>query len=288
MSRMKISYNEGTASKCSTLEQDLQLCEQAGFDYIEIRFDMLEAYLRHQPLTALKRFFRSSRLKPHALNALYIPEELMEGPGTGWQKFADRFLYACDYAGAIGSGHIIVVAPMNADRITPYRRPWDQVKPRCREILEKLSDLAADSRTNICFELVGADYSGVRNIRQARSIVEGVASRRAGYVFDSFNIFMDRDFHGFQELEQVPPERIFMIHVNDSDTAHRPGLSQENRCFFGDDHLGLKKFINFVKMTGYDGPVSIEVFRPEYWERSPEKVIAEAYRTTRAALDLLT
>ena len=41
---MFISYNEACARDCSTLEQDLVLCEKAGFDYIEIRLDMLTDY----------------------------------------------------------------------------------------------------------------------------------------------------------------------------------------------------------------------------------------------------
>lgn len=43
---MKTSYNEACGRDCSTLEQDLALCEQAGFDYIEIRLDMLRRYLQ--------------------------------------------------------------------------------------------------------------------------------------------------------------------------------------------------------------------------------------------------
>lgn len=42
---MKTSYNEACARDCSTLEQDLSLCEKAGFDYIEIRLDMLRGWL---------------------------------------------------------------------------------------------------------------------------------------------------------------------------------------------------------------------------------------------------
>ena len=38
---MLISYNEACARDCSTLEQDLELCERAGFDCIELRLDML-------------------------------------------------------------------------------------------------------------------------------------------------------------------------------------------------------------------------------------------------------
>ena len=35
---MYLSYNEACAKECSSLEQDLKLCEKAGFDFIEIRY----------------------------------------------------------------------------------------------------------------------------------------------------------------------------------------------------------------------------------------------------------
>ena len=40
-----------------------------------------------------------------------------------------------------------------------------------------------------------------------------------------------------------------------------------------------------MKKTGYDGMVSIETFRDEYWKMSPRDVIFEAYRTTKELVD---
>ena len=40
----------------------------------------------------------------------------------------------------------------------------------------------------------------------------------------------------------------------------------------------------FAKEKGYDGMVSIEVFRPEYWKMKPEDLIPLAYETTRKVL----
>ncbi len=54
---MFISYNEACARDCSTLEQDLVLCEKAGFDYIEIRLDMLTDYLKRQRWRSWRHFF---------------------------------------------------------------------------------------------------------------------------------------------------------------------------------------------------------------------------------------
>ena len=74
---MFISYNEACARDCSTLEQDLVLCEKAGFDYIEIRLDMLTDYLKRHTVEELAAFFCTSRLKPHAFNALYLYPEFL-------------------------------------------------------------------------------------------------------------------------------------------------------------------------------------------------------------------
>ena len=76
---MLVSYNEACAKDCSTLEKDLELCEKAGFDCIEIRLDMLTDYLTRHTVEELASFFKTSRLRPHAFNALYLyPEFLSE------------------------------------------------------------------------------------------------------------------------------------------------------------------------------------------------------------------
>ena len=76
---MLVSYNEACAKDCSTLEKDLELCEKAGFDCSEIRLDMLTDYLTRHTVEELASFFKTSRLRPHAFNALYLyPEFLSE------------------------------------------------------------------------------------------------------------------------------------------------------------------------------------------------------------------
>ena len=53
---MKIGYNEACALGCSSLIKDLELCEKAGFDYIEIRLDMLTEYMESHRVDELKSF----------------------------------------------------------------------------------------------------------------------------------------------------------------------------------------------------------------------------------------
>ena len=78
---MKTSYNEACARDCSTLEKDLALCEKAGFDYIEIRLDLLRGWLKEHTVEQLKEFFETHRLKPHAINAVYLAPRAFSGCG---------------------------------------------------------------------------------------------------------------------------------------------------------------------------------------------------------------
>lgn len=92
---MKIGYNEATAKDCSTLEKDLELCEKYGFDYIEIRLDMLKDYLKTHTSDDLKKFFETSHIKPHAMNALYIYEDLFseKDDSIKHKEVMDDFFY---------------------------------------------------------------------------------------------------------------------------------------------------------------------------------------------------
>ncbi len=62
---LKLGYNEATCKENSTVENDLLLCEKYGYDYIELRLDMLQEYLKTHTVDDLKAFLQkaiSSRL----------------------------------------------------------------------------------------------------------------------------------------------------------------------------------------------------------------------------------
>ena len=53
---LKLGYNEATCKENSTVEKDLALCEKYGYDYIELRLDMLKDYLQTHTVEDLKAF----------------------------------------------------------------------------------------------------------------------------------------------------------------------------------------------------------------------------------------
>lgn len=285
---MYISYNEACARDCSTLEQDLELCEKAGFDYIEIRLDMLRDYLSRHTIAELAAFFKSSRLKPHAINAVYLyPEFLGEKDDEARQKelMAD-FMLACEAGWSIGSRYIIIVPPLQRDPAGgPYPGDRKEAAKECVRILKELSKRAEPYNMKLCFELVGFDRSSVRSIGEADAIVREVDRENVGFVFDSYNIYLNGGCNDFSALSQVEAEKIFAVHLMSGDDVPEAERGQDKRCFCGQGVVDTDRFLQQLKDCGYKGMVSVETFRPEYWTKTPEWVIENAYETTRAALE---
>lgn len=285
---MRISYNEACARDCSTLETDLRLCEEVGFDDIEIRFDMLTAYLKEHTVEELAAWFKTSRLRPHALNALYLYPQFL-GPQDDpvrQRELLAEFELACRVGEAIGSRYMIVVPPLQRDpNGGPYIGEAEDTFRECVRILKELGRRAQPSGMNLCFELVGFDRSSVRDVAMADRIVRAVDLPNVGFVFDSYNIYLNGGCNDFSALKIVQPEKIFAIHLMSGDDVPAGQRGQDKRCFCSQGVVDTDAFLQTLKEIGYDGMVSVETFRPEYWEKPPRWVVETAYETTRAALE---
>lgn len=284
---MLVSYNQACARDCSSLEQDLELCEKAGFDCIEIRLDMLAAYLKNHTVQQLASFFKTSRLRPHAFNALYLYPELF-GPNDSAEKreaLLEEFRLGCETGKTIDSHYFIVVPPLQRDpEGGPFVGTREETFQNCVRILKELARRARPYEMNLCFELVGFERSSVRSVEEADAIVRAVNEPNVGFVFDSYNIFLNGGCNDFSVMKRVQPEKVFAAHIMSADDVPAEQRGQDKRRFCGGGAVDTDCFLRTLKEMGYQGMVSVETFRPEYWQKSPQWVIENAYATTRAAL----
>lgn len=295
---MKISYNEATAMNCSSLEQDLKLCEEAGFDYIEIRGDMLLDYLSVHSVKDLAGFFKDSRIKPHAMNALYTYRDMFHP--TKADKGRDRqlmayFLTLCRVAEQIGSEYFISLPEYIDDaddiymphdpRTELFPDPPEKVMEDSIRILRRLSAIASDFGVKVSWEPVGGCGCAVRTAGHAWEIVQAVDRDNIGVTIDSFNLFMNGKNNDFSDIRKIPKEKLYTVHVNNCDDVDLSILDHSNRKFVDGGAIDIEGYLEAVASTGYDGMVSIETFREEYWAMNPRDVIFEAYRTTKALVD---
>lgn len=284
---MKIGFNQATSMNCSTLEKDVLLCEKNGFDFIEFRLDKLKEYLKDHNLEDLKKFLAGKKIKPHALNALYTYDNLFADENSEKDnELVKEFIWGCHIAKEIQAGYFIIVPPLQRDpNGGPYIGSVEKTHENCVRILNHLSEIANDYNVKLCFELVGFNRSSVRTVEQAWNIVNEVDKDNVGLVFDSYNLHLYHGLNDFREIKNVDVKKIFCTHINNGDFIDIDKASQENRRFCDFGSVDLNNFLKNLKETGYHGIVSVEIFRPEYWQKEPEWVISQAYKTTKKVME---
>lgn len=272
---MKTGYNEATAMKRSSLEKDLELCEKYGYDYIEIRLDMLYGYLKTHTVGDLKAFFEKSHLKPYALNSI---ENINFCDEKEWKKRLELFTFACETAKELNNPYIVVVPTMGEDM---KNKPFKEVHEDSVRVLREMSDIARLYGVKLAFEPIGDPRWCVRTIRQAWAIVEEAGRDNVGLVVDAFNLYMYDKLNDMDDLKEVPVEKLFVFHIDDAEDVPLKKLDHCHRVFPGDGVIPLKELISLLKGMGYDSVASVEIFRPEYWEMEPEEAIRVGYQKTK-------
>ena len=274
---MKLGYNEGTCMKASTVELDLAECEKNGYDYIELRIELLQDYLMRNSLDDLKEFFDTHHLKPYSINS--IENINFQTPET-WSRLVEDFTFQCEVAEAIGIPYIVVcptVGPVMASK------KENEIIADTVEMLGELAEIAKPYGVRIAFEPIG-DRHWSCSLRQAYEIVAAVDRNTVGLSLDFFNLYMHDKCADVGYIRKIPREKLFLVHITDCEDLPLGILDQCNRMMPGDGCMPIAEILDELKSIGYDGVVSVELFRPEYWEMEPAEVIQLAADKTRAFL----
>lgn len=271
---MKICFNQATTMKNSTLESDLESCEKYGYDLIEIRLDKLRDYLTRHTLGELKAFFDSHRIKPFAFNAL---EFINFRDKKGFDEIMSGLKFCCEAGRIIGCGRVVIVPTFDVGNKTIA-----EIRDETVRVIRIMSDYAEPFGMKLAFEFVGYPNCSVNTFGQAYDIVKTADRANVGVVLDCFH------FHAmgsrFEDLEKADAKKIFILHLDDSEDLPVGAARDNNRLMPGEGAIDLKRIFTILKKLGYESMVSIELFRPEYWDWPDEQNIRVSYEKTCEAI----
>lgn len=275
---LKLGYNEATCKENSNLIRDLQLCEKYGYDYIELRLDMLREYLKYNPISDLREFFEKNKIKPFALNSI---ENINFCSPQEWEALVHSFLFACTVAKEIHNPYIIVV-PTVTDEICT--KDEQEVLEDSVDVLNKLADIAKPYGVKLSFEPIGDRRWCCNSMRQALEIIEAVNRDSVGMTVDCINFYMHDKAADVEFIKKIPKEKLFVFHINDCEDLPLGMLDHCHRLMPGLGVIPIAEIAEAVKATGYDGPACLELFRPAYWNMDAEEVIKMGAKTTKQFL----
>ena len=283
---MKLALNGATTMK-ACLATDIQAASAAGFDCLEIWAAKLKRFLRTSSIADLRRLFDEHGLKPYSINSI---EHVTFRDAVGHDELLKECEELCRLALEINCPYVVVVpSPVKQNSglrtqdsgggVCSWHDLWtDSVIKESVCVLTELGGIAERHGVGLAFEFLGEPDCSVPTLALADEIVTQVALKNVGLVIDSFHFYAGGST--IESIEALDPDRLFIFHINDAEDRRRDELEDKHRLLPGLGILPLVEIVGALKRIGYDRVTSVEIFRPEYWERDPFELAREARAAT--------
>jgi 4-hydroxyphenylpyruvate dioxygenase len=146
--------------------------------------------------------------------------------------------------------------------------------------LRQLGDVAEQFGVRVAYEAL-AWGRFVDGYEAAARIVRLADHPRIGLCLDSFHILSKG--HSPEAIETIPADKIFFVQMADAPLLSLDVLSwsRHHRLFPGEGGFDLGAFMAHLVRTGYDGPVSLEIFNDTFRQSDPLATAIDARRSLR-------
>ena len=271
---MKLALNGATTMRAD-LVTDLEAAKAAGFDYLEIWAAKLRAFLKEKTTSELRDLFTDAKIPPLSINSI---EHITFRDAHAYEGIKQECEELSSIAAEIGCRCIVVVpGPLPKGGATREAVVAESVK-----VLTELCDIAARHNVTLAFEFLGQRDCSVPTLDLAAEIVREVGRSDLGVVIDSFHFYAGGST--VQMIEALDPKVIQIFHINDAEDLPREQLEDRHRLLPGLGILPLRELVSAFRRIGYDKVASVEIFRPEYWERDPFALARDARAATERVL----
>ncbi len=248
------------------LPDDVAIASVAGFRAFEIAAAKLDDYLAGHAVAGLRAAFQEHGVRPVAIGAVM---GVTFRPPAGYADVQQRLRQLCEVAAALGCQDVVV---------TPGRAPedasWAVIRAETVRVLQDLGGIAAQYDVRLAFEFLGYPWSSVRTLAQGWEVVKQAGRGNVKLVCDTAQFYA-----GGSELKSildVPPEGIDLLHLCDVEDRPRETIEAAHRLLPGKGVIPLEAILIRLRHIGYDKVCTVELFRPEYWERDPLEVARAA------------
>jgi 2-keto-myo-inositol isomerase len=272
---MKIALN-GATTMHADLETDIKAAGAAGFDLIELWASKLRKFLRTNTPADLKRLLTQANLEPYSINSI---EHITFRTDEDYVKIKAETEELSAIAGEIGCPYIVVVPGK-----LPNGAKKEEIVDESVKVLNELADIAEKHNVSLAFEFLGQTDCSVQTLDLCNEIVEKVNRPNVGNVIDTFHFYAGNST--YDAIDSMKPEKLFIFHINDAENLPKEALTDAHRLYPGTGILPIKEIKAHFDHIGYDRMVSIEIFRPQYWEQDPFEVARKAKEATIKVLGL--
>lgn len=254
-----------TVCLSGTLAEKLRAAADAGFDGVEI-FEQDLVVSPHSP-----EQIRDRAAELGLTLDLYQPfRDLLSVEEDVFQDSLRRLESKFQLMQRLGMDQILVCSNVATATVDDDEVRVDQ--------LRRAGELAERYGCYISYEaLAWGKY--VNTYQHAYDIVAKVDHPHVGTCLDSFHILSRRDDPS--GIVDMDPAKIFFLQLADAPSMEMGILpwSRHHRVFPGEGDFDLKYFMEQVAKSGYDGPVSLEIFNDKFREADVARTAIDGLRS---------
>lgn len=269
MHPFKFSLNSSTI-KTTAILQKIKVAGDAGYAGIELWHDDIDAYVAGGgSIKDIRSALDDAGL---AVPTTIHMKDWFQPAGDAHVAAMDIAKRKLEQAAAVGAEFSVSGPPHGeADR--------DLGKRHYRELLE----LGQQFGVRPAFEYLGF-VQDLKTIDDAIEIVEGCGHPNACIVLDPFHCYVGGG--GFESISKLNTNQIAVSHFNDAPAQPDPTTQRDpDRVMPGDGAIDLEGYLRALSATGYAGFLSLELFRPELWERNPAEVAVEGLQKMKSVVE---
>jgi sugar phosphate isomerase/epimerase len=248
-----------TTSVTAGYRKSLEGWAHAGIKNVELTDRLLDEFLKTDNLTAAKRLITDLGLTPVSCAAV-IPDFWLRGPHRTaaletWKKRCDQF-------SSLGIDRIYCPA-VTSRQVTPedYRGSLDG--------LREGGEVAKQYRMTAMIEFVRSS-SFVSTLTTSLKLIREAAHPNVQPMLDCYHFWSG--LSKFGDLDLIRPGEIGHVHFQDMPDMPRELLDNTTRLIPGDGVSPLVRILRKLAEKGYSGPLSVELFLPEFQQGDPYEV----------------
>lgn len=269
---MKSCIN-GATTMPYPIEDDIRAAAEAGFDGVELWSGKVERYLESHSLKDL-----SSLIKDHGLFVPAIcPYGLVAfGDLEGAMRSIRR---AAEIADALGCPTLLVCPDTPSETMEK-----EEALRRLGYAASKYAESIEDLGVGLAIEPLGM-HPVVPGPLEALRIAEISGHPNVGIMMDTFHYY--KSGISLDSIRSLPPKLVRIVHVNGCEELPREQLHDGHRLYPGEGVKELVSMVGAIKEAGYDGFLSVEVFREEYWKEPVGLISRKAKESLERILEMI-
>lgn len=266
---MKTCFNTITAGLDRRLEDIISACARAGFDGMELDLRALDEAAPRASLKDIKTMLADGGLAPVSVMAFDL------APFATDTAVLDRFKRGVEAAEALGAPMLLTYCFAAIPEGTGREAALESAGKRARLYGEAAGDVKIALEPIGRTELMGGP-------KAALDIAARSGRANVGIMMDTFHYYLSQVSDA--DILAIPLDKLFIVHVNDSEDRPIPELKDKHRVHVGRGILPLQHDLQLWRRLGYDGYLSVEIFNEGYWQLPVETVVNEAKASLTAWL----